>query len=158
MCFDRSLARYRVQCSKPLTLASKYKVNLNDSSGFETLCIERYTTYKDERYMTRYIHSPSLKPNLVARVLSRWQACSGTVQDGGNAGKSFCVLEYAKCSSVTSVQRAFLRKSCTWSFVVCTRNLTEGDEAMPFNHKEWECPLEQCRLTSSETSSAAEVV
>ncbi|GBM86997.1 hypothetical protein AVEN_19894-1 [Araneus ventricosus] len=24
--------------------------------------------------------------------------------------KSFCVLEYAKCSSVTSVQRAFLRK------------------------------------------------
>ncbi|GBM52505.1 hypothetical protein AVEN_151142-1 [Araneus ventricosus] len=24
--------------------------------------------------------------------------------------KSFCVLEYAKCSSVTSVQRVFLRK------------------------------------------------
>ncbi|GBN80988.1 hypothetical protein AVEN_65556-1, partial [Araneus ventricosus] len=53
--------------------------------------------------MSRYIHSPSLKA-------ARWQACSDTVQDGGNAGEEFCVLEYAKCSSVTSVQRAFLRK------------------------------------------------
>ncbi|GBL98449.1 hypothetical protein AVEN_185607-1 [Araneus ventricosus] len=56
------------------------------------------------------MHSPSLKARLVARVLARWQACSGTGQDGGNAGEEFSVLEYAKCSSVSSVQRAFLRK------------------------------------------------
>ncbi|GBM96310.1 hypothetical protein AVEN_6823-1 [Araneus ventricosus] len=35
--------------------------------------------------MTRYIHSPSLKTRLVACVLSKWQALSGTIQDGGNA-------------------------------------------------------------------------
>ncbi|GBM91777.1 hypothetical protein AVEN_137533-1 [Araneus ventricosus] len=47
--------------------------------------------------MTRYIHSPSLcTPN--ANKMPAMQE------------KSFCVLEYAKCSSVTSVERAFLRK------------------------------------------------
>ncbi|GBM04667.1 hypothetical protein AVEN_75616-1 [Araneus ventricosus] len=61
--------------------------------------------------MTRYIHSPSLKVRL-------WLACS---LDGGLVAalykmaamqeQSFCVLEYAKCSSVTSVQRAFLHWS-----------------------------------------------
>ncbi|GBM25113.1 hypothetical protein AVEN_258670-1, partial [Araneus ventricosus] len=39
--------------------------------------------------MTRNTHSPSLKALLVARLLTRWQACSGTVQDGGNAGEEF---------------------------------------------------------------------
>ncbi|GBN53368.1 hypothetical protein AVEN_209211-1 [Araneus ventricosus] len=58
--------------------------------------------------MTRYKHSPSLKSRLVVHVLARRQACSGTVQDGGNAGE--CLLEYARCSSVTRVQRAFLFK------------------------------------------------
>ncbi|GBO15880.1 hypothetical protein AVEN_132452-1 [Araneus ventricosus] len=42
--------------------------------------------------MTRHIHSPSLKARLVARVLGRWQACSGTAQDGGSAEEEFlCV-------------------------------------------------------------------
>ncbi|GBM25308.1 hypothetical protein AVEN_45933-1 [Araneus ventricosus] len=43
------------------------RVSQNDSSGFKTLCIERYTTYKAGGYMLRYIPSPSLKA---------WLACS----------------------------------------------------------------------------------
>ncbi|GBO42926.1 hypothetical protein AVEN_76999-1, partial [Araneus ventricosus] len=37
-------------------------------------------------------------------------ARSGTAQDGGNAGEEFLCVGICKCSSVTSVQRAFLRK------------------------------------------------
>ncbi|GBN90847.1 hypothetical protein AVEN_90765-1 [Araneus ventricosus] len=70
--------------------------------------------------MTRYIHSPSLKARLVTRVLAIWQACSGTVQDGGKQEKSFCELEYEKCSSVTSVQRAFLLKYGKAALVICS--------------------------------------
>lgn len=44
------------------------RVNLNDSLGFQTQCIDRYTIYKDKWYMTRYIHSPSLKACLIAHV------------------------------------------------------------------------------------------
>lgn len=33
--------------------------------------VENYKTYKDEGYMTRYLHSPSLKAQLVARVQER---------------------------------------------------------------------------------------
>ncbi|GBN85996.1 hypothetical protein AVEN_13526-1 [Araneus ventricosus] len=60
--------------------------------------------------MTRYIRSPSLKARLVTHVLPRWQACSGMYKMAAMQEKSFYVPEYAKCSSVTSVQRAFLRK------------------------------------------------
>ncbi|GBM63895.1 hypothetical protein AVEN_81624-1 [Araneus ventricosus] len=49
-----------------------------------------------------------------ARVLARWQACKGSLQEVAMLENSFCVLEYAKCSSVTSVQRAFLQ----WSTIV----------------------------------------
>ncbi|GBM54993.1 hypothetical protein AVEN_82539-1 [Araneus ventricosus] len=76
--------------------------------------------------MTRYIHSPSLKASLMAHMLARWQACSGTVQDGGNAGEEFfCV---GICEVFFGYERSAciptqIRKSYTWSFVVCTRNL-----------------------------------
>ncbi|GBN87893.1 hypothetical protein AVEN_211247-1, partial [Araneus ventricosus] len=76
--------------------------------------------------MTRYIYSPSLKARLVARVLARWQACSGTVQDGGNKGEeSLCV---GICEVFFGYERSAciptkIRKSCTWSLIVCTRNL-----------------------------------
>ncbi|GBN51162.1 hypothetical protein AVEN_236112-1 [Araneus ventricosus] len=64
--------------------------------------------------MKRNIHSPSFKARFVARVLDTWQSCSGIVQDAAMLEKSFCVLEYEMCSSVTSVQRAFLQ----WSIIV----------------------------------------
>ncbi|GBL85324.1 hypothetical protein AVEN_222778-1 [Araneus ventricosus] len=71
--------------------------------------------------MTRYIHAPSLKARL-----ARWQACSGTVQDGGNAREEFlCVgicevfFDYERSACIPTQ----IRKSCTWSFVVCTRDL-----------------------------------
>ncbi|GBN87147.1 hypothetical protein AVEN_162152-1, partial [Araneus ventricosus] len=75
--------------------------------------------------MTTYIHSPSLKARLVVRVLARWQACSGTVEDGGNAGEEF--LRVGICEVFFGYERSAcipmqIRKSCTWSFVVCTRN------------------------------------
>ncbi|GBM43131.1 hypothetical protein AVEN_148698-1 [Araneus ventricosus] len=79
--------------------------------------------------MTRYIHSPSLKARLVARVLDRGQACSSTVQDGGNAGEEFLCV--GMCEAFFGYERSAcipkqIRKSCTWSFVVCTRNLIRG--------------------------------
>ncbi|GBM32551.1 hypothetical protein AVEN_187106-1 [Araneus ventricosus] len=51
-------------------------------------------------------YTPQAHP--VARVLARWQSCSGNVQDDCNAGEDF--LCAGRCSSVTSVQPAFLRK------------------------------------------------
>lgn len=43
-------------------------VNLNDSSGFETLHIENHTIYTNGLCMIRYIYSPSLKTFLVTRA------------------------------------------------------------------------------------------
>ncbi|GBN60786.1 hypothetical protein AVEN_252777-1, partial [Araneus ventricosus] len=76
--------------------------------------------------MIRYIHSPSLKARLVALELARWQACSGTVQDGGNEGEE--LLRVVICEVFFGYARSAcipkpIRKSCSWSFVVCTRNL-----------------------------------
>ncbi|GBM60764.1 hypothetical protein AVEN_233830-1 [Araneus ventricosus] len=63
--------------------------------------------------MTRYIHSlPKFKSPPRCSLDGRPVAAlynMATMQE-----KSFCVLEYAKCSSVTSVQRAFLH----WSTIV----------------------------------------
>ncbi|GBN03952.1 hypothetical protein AVEN_148790-1, partial [Araneus ventricosus] len=56
--------------------------------------------------MTRYIHSPSLKVRLVARVLARCQACSGTVQNGGNAG------EEVLCVGICEVFFGYERSAC----------------------------------------------
>ncbi|GBN73982.1 hypothetical protein AVEN_223097-1 [Araneus ventricosus] len=58
--------------------------------------------------MTRYIHSPSLKARLACSLDGR--PVAARCKMAAMQEKSFCVLEYAKCSSVTSVQRAFLRK------------------------------------------------
>ncbi|GBN14670.1 hypothetical protein AVEN_89832-1, partial [Araneus ventricosus] len=74
--------------------------------------------------MTRYIHSPSLKSRLVARVFSRWQVWNGTVKDGGNAGEEFlCVgiCEVFFCYERSARIPSQIRKSCTWSFVVCQK-------------------------------------
>ncbi|GBL95886.1 hypothetical protein AVEN_227127-1 [Araneus ventricosus] len=82
--------------------------------------------------MKRCIHSPSLKASLVARVLARWQACSSTVRDGGNAGEE--VLRAGICEVFFGCERSAciptqIRKSCTWSFVVYTRNLLSAEES-----------------------------
>ncbi|GBN56079.1 hypothetical protein AVEN_168127-1 [Araneus ventricosus] len=62
--------------------------------------------------MTRCIYSPSLKDCLVARDLARWQACSGTVQDGDNSGEEF--LYVGICEVFFGCERSacisFLRK------------------------------------------------
>ncbi|GBL99200.1 hypothetical protein AVEN_140668-1 [Araneus ventricosus] len=57
--------------------------------------------------MTRNIHSPSLKDRLVAPMLSRWQACSGTVQNGGNAGE-----EEFLCIGICEVFFCYERSVC----------------------------------------------
>ncbi|GBM94965.1 hypothetical protein AVEN_265276-1 [Araneus ventricosus] len=75
--------------------------------------------------MTRYIHSSSLKGHLMACVLAIWQASSGTVEDDGNAEE---FLYVGICEVFFGYERSAciptqIRKSCTWSFVVRTRNL-----------------------------------
>ncbi|GBO12660.1 hypothetical protein AVEN_124623-1 [Araneus ventricosus] len=56
--------------------------------------------------MTRYIHSPTLKASLMARVLPRWQACNGTGKDGGNAGEEFL------CVGICEVFFGYKRSAC----------------------------------------------
>ncbi|GBO03276.1 hypothetical protein AVEN_101054-1 [Araneus ventricosus] len=56
----------------------------------------------------------------MARVLARWQACSGTVQDGGNAEEEFLCVGI--CEVFFGYERSAciptqIRKSCAWSFV-----------------------------------------
>ncbi|GBL95167.1 hypothetical protein AVEN_253506-1 [Araneus ventricosus] len=91
--------------------------------------------------MTRYTHSPSLKARLVALVLARWQACRGTVQDGGNAGEEFLCVGI--CEVFFGYERSAciptqIRKSCTWSSVVCTRNLNwRFDNYSSFHWASW---------------------
>ncbi|GBM58750.1 hypothetical protein AVEN_183578-1 [Araneus ventricosus] len=72
--------------------------------------------------MTRYIRSPSLKARLVALVLARWQACSGTVQDGGNAGEEFLCVGI--CEVFFGYERSaciptHIRKSCLVTKALC---------------------------------------
>ncbi|GBN01803.1 hypothetical protein AVEN_107705-1, partial [Araneus ventricosus] len=57
--------------------------------------------------MTSYIHSPSLKARLEARVIARWQSYIGTVQDGGNTGEEFL------CVGICEVFFGYERSACT---------------------------------------------
>ncbi|GBO31845.1 hypothetical protein AVEN_225110-1 [Araneus ventricosus] len=58
--------------------------------------------------MTGYIHSPSSASRLACSLDGR--PVAALYKMAAMQEMSFCVLEYAKCSSVASVQRAFLRK------------------------------------------------
>ncbi|GBN90699.1 hypothetical protein AVEN_204501-1 [Araneus ventricosus] len=83
-----------------------YRVSLNDSSGFKTLCMRGRrpirTGIHDKMHTLPKFKSPP-RGSLDGRTVAELYKMAAMQE------KSVCVLEHAKCSSVTSVQRAFLR-------------------------------------------------
>ena len=106
-----------------IRLNPRHRVSINDSFVLKRLYFQKYHTYTHERYMKITTNSPSLYCVFqVAALASGGSTSSVSFRSGvavrglylskmeGKQEKSFCVLEYARCSSVIAVQRAFRRE------------------------------------------------